>query len=502
MIQKIKNIFLMKFFKKKRYWISTLVVLVIIVPVVLNYGNNSKNVTTDIAEYTDLKETVLATGQVVSSTDINLSFGASGIVKSIKVKVGDKVKAGQVIANLDGSSELAALTSARGTLAAARARYQKILEGASNEEIRLSQVVLDQTKLTQETLIKNAYEDLLNSTPEAVPADESDEYEAPTISGTYTLGKEGKIYLSMYYSSGGISYTISGLTSGTGLVSSVTPQPIGNTGLYIKFPTDASTSITDWVIEIPNKKAADYLTNYNNYQSTLAQAKAAIDQRTAELNLKKASARQSDIDLANADIISAQGQVEQAQARYNDTIITAPLDGTITSIDVKVGELAQAQRETFILQDVSNIYIEANINEANIASLAIGMPIDITFDAFGTDKIFKGSITKIDPSSTVISGVVNYKITASVEEVSDLRPGMTANMTINVSGKDHVIAVPSRSIVVSDGGDKTIHLITNTKKKKYKEIPVTTGMEGDGGMIEVASGLAEGDEYVVLIKTK
>lgn len=499
-MQKVKNIFLTKFFRKKRYWISALVVLVIIIPIILNYGNNSKNITTDIAKYTDLKETVLATGQVVSSTDINLSFGASGIVKSIKVKVGDQVKAGQVIATLGGSSELAALTSARGSLAGARARYQKILEGSSNEEIELSQVILDQTKVTQDTLIKNAYENLLNSTPEAYPKDESDEYESPTVSGTYTLGKEGKIYLEMYYSSGGISYNISGLTTGTGLVSSVTPQPIGNTGLYIKFPEDSSISMTDWVIEIPNKKAADYLTNYNAYQSTLAQAKATIDQRTAELNLKKASARQSDIDLANADIISAQGQVEQAQARYNDTIITAPLDGTITSIDIKVGELAQAQKETFVLQDVSNIYIEANINEANIASLSLGMPIDITFDAFGTDKIFKGNITKIDPSSTVISGVVNYKITASVEKVNDLRPGMTANMTINVSGRDHVITVPSRSIVTTESGDKAIRMITNTKKKKYKEVEITTGMEGDGGMVEVISGLKEGDEYVVLIK--
>jgi multidrug resistance efflux pump len=67
--------------------------------------------------------------------------------------------------------------------------------------------------------------------------------------------------------------------------------------------------------------------------------KSAIDQRTAELAIKQASARQSDIELANADIISAEGQVQLAQARYNDTVIKAPLDGTITSIDIKQGEL-------------------------------------------------------------------------------------------------------------------------------------------------------------------
>jgi multidrug efflux pump subunit AcrA (membrane-fusion protein) len=130
------------------------------------------------------------------------------------------------------------------------------------------------------------------------------------------------------------------------------------------------------------------------------------------------------------------------------------------------------------------------------------MPIDVTYDAFGSDKIFKGVITKIDPSSTFVSGVVNYKITASVEKVDNLRPGMTANMTIKVKEKNHVLVIPSRSILIDTEGKKTVRLITNTKNKKFKEVPITTGLEGDGGMVEVTSGLNEGDEFVVLIKTK
>jgi HlyD family secretion protein len=208
------------------------------------------------------------------------------------------------------------------------------------------------------------------------------------------------------------------------------------------------------------------------------------------------------MDLAKADIISAEGQVEQANAQYNNTIITAPLDGTVTSIDIKVGELASALKEVIILQDISNIYIEANINEANISNLNIGMPVDITYDAFGSDKIFKGNVTKIDPSSTLVSGVVNYKITANVEQSENLRPGMTANMTIKVKEKNYVITVPSRSVLVDIDGNKTIRVVTNTKTKKFKEVPVVTGLEGDGGVVEITNGLKDGDEFVVLIKTK
>lgn len=498
-MKKIKDIFLNRFLKNKWIWIPSLIVIIFGVIFLFSSGNNPENIVTEIVKYTDIKQTVLATGQVTSSTDLDLSFNTNGVVKTINVKVGDSVKAGQVLATLDQSSVLANLTSAKGALAAANARYKRILEGATNEEISLAQITLDQTKLTQDILVKNAYKNLLNSNPEAVPEDEDVDYIAPIISGNYNLGKEGKIFLSSYSSSGGTSFKTTGLVEATGPVSSITPQPIGNSGLFINFVAGSDIG-GDWVIEIPNKKAPNYLTNYNAYQATLSQAQSLIDQRTAELAIKKSSARQSDIDLAKADIISAEGQVQQANAKYNDTIIRAPLDGTITSIDIKPGELASALKEVIVLQDVSNIYLEANINEANIASLKTDMPVEITYDAFGSEKVFNGKITKIDPSSNIVSGVVNYKVTASVDKIEGLRPGMTANMTIKVQDKNNVIAVPSRSILTDKSGNKTIRLITNTKTKKFTEINISTGIEGDGGMTEIVDGLKENDEFVILIK--
>lgn len=493
--------FAKKYSKKKRAWVILGIVLILLF-YFLKPVDNSKNIVTDIVKYIDLKQTVLATGQVTSKTDLNLSFNSNGIIKSLKVKVGDNVKAGQALATVDQGAQLASLTQARGALLAAQARYKKTLEGASNEEIALAQVALDQAKLTQDILVKNAYQNLLNSTPEALPKNVTNDYNPPTITGTYSLGKEGDIVITTYSSGSASTYSfnVSGLVTGSGNVTTTTPQPIGNSGLYIKFPAVNTGYITDWVITIPNKKASNYLSNYNAYQTALSQAQSTIDQRTAELALKKAQARASDIDLAKADITTAEGQVQAAQSKYDDTILKAPADGTITRVDIKIGELASALKEVMVLQDVSNIYIETNINEANVASIAIGMPIDINFDAFGTDKIFKGKVTAVDPSSTLVSGVVNYKVTASVEQVQDLRPGMTANMTINIKSKNHVLVVPSRAIIIDKSGAKTIRLITNTKSKSYKEVPVSTGLEGDGGMVEVTSGLSEGDEFVTLIK--
>lgn len=497
-------------FAKKRFLVPAVLILIIAGYFLFRPSNNVKNTVTDFAKVTNLKQTVLATGQVVSKIDLSLSFNTSGVVRKLNVSVGDKVKTGDVLATLDQGGAYATLIQARGALAGANAKLERIIAGASNEEIALSKIALENAirdyenvKNTQDNLVSNAYNNVLNSTPEAVPESGTGDYSAPTISGTYSLGKEGTINVSIY---NGSNFSVAGLTNGNGTITTTTAQPLGNSGLYIKFPS-TGINVSNWVINIPNKKASTYLTNYNLYQaalkteqSALSSAQSLVDQRTAELAIKQAQARPSDIDLAKADVLSAEGQLQLAEAKYNDTIIRAPAPGTITKVDIKIGELAQALKEIITLQDISNIYLESNINEANIRSLNVGMPIEITYDAFTEDSVFKGAITQIDPSSTLISGVVNYKVTASVENTEGLRPGMTANMTIKVKEKDGVLVVPERAILTNEAGEKTIRLITNTKTKAYKEVPITTGLRGDGGLVEVTSGLSLGDEFVVLIK--
>ncbi|MFA6585701.1 MAG: efflux RND transporter periplasmic adaptor subunit [Candidatus Paceibacterota bacterium] len=514
-MQKIKGIWgkiMVLSLTKKIIYGVILIIVILVAYMIFKPTNNSANITTDTVKLMDLKQTVLATGQVTSNTDLNLSFFSSGIVRSVKVNVGDTVKAGQILATLDQGNELAALTQARGAVAGAQAKYQSLLDGASSDEINLSQIALDNAKrdfdrlkLQQELLVNNAYRNLLNSTLEVEKEADSSDYTAPTVSGNYNLDKEGFIRISV--SMNGTHYTAMGLTVGDGVVNSIVPQPIGNSGLYIIFPTNETLNYTDWIITIPNKKAPNYISNNNAYEaalktedSVLGSAQALVDQRTAELTLKKAGARSADIDLAKANILTAQGQLESASANYEHTILRAPAGGTITRVDVKVGELTQALKDVMTVQDVNNVYLEANINEANITSIKVGAPIDITFDAFSTDQIFKGNIVKIDPASTIISGVVNYKITANILNGPALRPGMTANMTILVGEKNSILTIPSRAIIKDKTGKKTVRVVTDTKTKTYTEVGVTTGMEGDGGLTEITSGLTEGEEIVVLIK--
>jgi len=286
--------------------------------------------------------------------ELSLAFVKSGRISNVPVKAGDIVHKGQVLAELTSTDASGAVSQAAGALEVAKANYEKILNGATGTDIDVLKTSvtraennLEKTISTQQTLVQNAYYNLLNSTPEARPKDGTGDYIAPIISGNYNLGKEGTIKLVSYYSAGGSSFSATGLTEGTGTANSITSQPIGDSGLFIKFPSTTNININDWVIEIPNKKASNYLQNYNAYQAALkGQAQAVslatsdLDQARATLNAKQAAARPEDVAIAKAQVDSAQGALEIAQTAYNNNFIYAQADGVITVVNAKVGEIS------------------------------------------------------------------------------------------------------------------------------------------------------------------
>ena len=162
-----------KFLKKKRNLWITVILVVVIVAVgyfVFIRKNNSNSIQTGFVTKQNLEETVLSTGQVVSGTDLNLSFQGSGVVKKISVKEGDKVYKGQLLTYLDQSSALASLASAQGSLAQAQANYDKLINGATQNDIRVLQdsvtaakVNLNNTYNSAFTILNNSYTAIYNA---------------------------------------------------------------------------------------------------------------------------------------------------------------------------------------------------------------------------------------------------------------------------------------------------------------------------------------------------
>ena len=285
--------------------------------------------------------------------DLTLGFLVGGRIQSVSVKAGDKVTKGQVLAALDAGNTIGALAQAKAAYATAEANYQKIINGATGTTIDVAkaavnsaQVNLDGVTKQQNLLVTNAYSNLLNSTITAT-SNATISLPPPTITGTYTKNIKG--VLSIIVNQGGQNgfFSVSGIVNGTGIVSTTTPEPILDTGLQIEFPAGSSYLGTTWTINIPNTTAPNYLANYNTYQSALetqtqivSNAQAALDQANASLTALATAARPEDVAAAQAQVDNAQGAVEIAQAAYENTIITAPADGTIVSVAIEPGQIA------------------------------------------------------------------------------------------------------------------------------------------------------------------
>lgn len=457
----------------------------------------------------NIQRTVIASGKVVSTTDLSLSFDSSGVVRGVNVKVGDSVKRGQILATLDQRSQRAAVNAARGRVLSAQARYQKVLDGSSNEEIAIAQINVDSakrdlenTKRTQENLVSGARRTLYSSGLVPIPANSFSSVNTPTIGGSYTGSVEGVYTITVESgSSGYVSY--SGIESGRAVLSDVTPQSLGTKGLTIIFPTTSLTSGAVWEVAVPNKNGASYVANANAYtnaqttsENAISDAEDRVAAREAELALKRATARQPDVDAALAEVITAQAGLEEAQAALERTVLRAPADGTITAVDIKLGQVAQALAQAMILQDISNLYLEAEVGESNISLLSVGLPVSIEFDALGSGKVVYGTVSSIDPAATVNNNIVSYKIKALLEANEQIRPGMTATMVITALSKNGALVLPGR-VLQEDGEALFVEKLIQTKRKEeIVSQTVTVGIRADGDMVEILSGLSEGDKVL------
>lgn len=508
------NIFKKSFWTKKRIIIAFIVLLIVLTGWYFIFGKPkvNANIQTTVLQKQNLKETVLATGQVISGTDLNLSFQGSGIVRQVYVKVGDKVVAGQILSTIDQSSARASLTTAQGSLKQAQANYDKLVNGATSNEL---QPYEDAVRLAKVNLI-NAYNNSLSTFNGAYTS----------IYNAYTTVSNLQTNYFNLYDQQGIkvqdnkNYILKKLDDAKYVVDNFANNNDVDSGI-LSLMSDLNGTLNSLEIirnqcddgpyysriSVADKASLDAqkttintsISSISSLQNSISSYTVALQTAQNNLAVRKAKPRQEDIDLALAQVLSAQGQVAAAQALINNLTLIAPSNGVITQVDIKVGEQAVSMKEVMILQNVYDLHTEANVSEANIASLKIGQPIEYTFDALGQDQLFSGKVIAIDPASTVISGVVNYKVTGSLDNIPDIKPGMTANITVLVDKKDGVLALPS-SAVITRNNSQFVRVIDDAKLKTYHEVQVKTGMQADGGLLEIISGLSEGQAVVVYMK--
>lgn len=446
------------------------------------------------------KKTITAEVSVSGTTEapavIDLRFNQSGRIAKFDAKIGQAVNAGDVLARLDTAQLDAQIAEMYASVQIQKAKLEQLVAGNTSEEILLAQTKLDQGKRTQATLVKNAYQTLLNSSLAATYDGTREGLDSPIITGTYTCGREGSYKLETYASRDGISIRYSGLESGTVTINNI-ERPLGSCGLFVSLPTTKELKSGQvYYVNLPNKAGTTYNVNYSAYTQALANEKSTIEQLEAELVLKKATARPVDVEVYRAQIAQAEAALASVYAQKQNNLIVAPIDGTVTNYTGEVGETIGSDTIAVTLMPKGTLQIALDISETKIASVAVGQKARITLDAF-PDQAFSGTVTEINPAETVIGGAVYYKAKVMFDEVNNqIRTGMTANVWVETATKNAALAVPAGAITIIDN-DKTIRVLENSRAI---ERVIKTGLEDVQGNVEVVSGLSEGD--VVILSEK
>ncbi len=471
--------------RKKKIITGSIVALVVIIIILIAKKHSATPALSATVQQGNVVSSVVLSGTTESASAVSLGFADQGRISSVKVKEGDKVHAGQVIASLDTADLQASLKNAQAALVIAKAN-------ATNNTINLA-TVTDQ----QDTLVQNAYNTLLSDHLQATPVNLSTSATAPTITGAYS-GPMGQYVINVFTSgsNSGFSFTVSGLESGfTTEAATNTAVPLGSHGLYIQFQAGQPYGNSQWVVNIPNTKSSTYTANVNAYNAAVAARTQAIANATASL-----AARNDNQSVANAQVTQAQATIDGIMAQMQKREIIAPFDGVVAAVNVKPGQTTNSFNPSGNSSDAANANISLisendyevvlKTPEIDVASLAVGQPVSLKLDAFPGES-FPATITSINPAETIVDGVPVYQTKVAFTTIDPrIRSGMTATATITVGEKDNVLILPV-SFIHTDSRGSYVY-VANANNKHTTQQSVVTGLRGSDSTVEIISGLTAG----------
>ena len=378
--------------------IAALVAILFVPRLTASAASTTANLQTATVQRGTLVATVAAAGNVSAPEEANLAFQTSGRVAKVNVQVGDQVKKGDVLMELDTINLEYALKTAQDNLIIAQANYDSAKLGNSEnpDQVTVAKAALDKAAATLQQA-QSAYDQVAA---------------APNVG--------------------------------------MLPQ---------------STAL--------QQASLDYQTALATYTSTVA------------------GINNIPLETAKTKLDSAQIAVQQAQDNLDQAKIVAPYDGHIAAVTYNVGDMASTGAAVTIA-NVSSLQVAATLSELDVVKIKNGDTAQLTLDAL-PGKTYTATVSEIDPVGVVTQGVVNYNVLFNINNADNsVKPGMTANLSIDVARVSDALMVPTRAVHVQ-GNFKTVTVLY---KGQEIPVPVQTGLSNDQN-IAVTGALQPGDRVVL-----
>lgn len=309
----------------------------------------------------------------------------------------------------------------------------------------------------------------------------------------------------------------------TGTIEPVTSVTVGTqvSGIVSKLFVDYNSVVKKGQV-IAELDKTNLMSQLNTAKTQLATAQSQLNYQTANYNryktlFEKGLVAADDFDnaklsytQAKEQVMSAKEEVQRAQTNLGYATITSPIDGVVLSKSVEEGQTVAASFSTpelfTIAQDLTNMQVVADVDEADIGDVKEGERVSFTVDAY-PDDTFEGEVKQVRQEATTTNNVVTYEVVISAPNADlKLKPGLTANVTIYTAERKGVLSVPSKALRFTPQketvGKMKIVDAANAKNKVWTiegnsivAHKVNIGMT-DGTNTQIVGGIAEGTKVI------
>lgn len=309
----------------------------------------------------------------------------------------------------------------------------------------------------------------------------------------------------------------------TGTIEPVTSVTVGTqvSGIVSKLFVDYNSVVKKGQV-IAELDKTNLMSQLNTAKTQLATAQSQLNYQTANYKRYKTLFEKGLVAADNFDnaklsytqakeqVASAKEEVQRAQTNLGYATITSPIDGVVLSKSVEEGQTVAASFSTpelfTIAQDLTNMQVVADVDEADIGDVKEGERVTFTVDAY-PDDTFEGEVKQVRQEATTTNNVVTYEVVISAPNADlKLKPGLTANVTIYTAERKGVLSVPSKALRFTPQketvGKMKIVDVANAKNKVWTiegnsivAHKVNIGMT-DGTNTQIVGGIAEGTKVV------
>lgn len=309
----------------------------------------------------------------------------------------------------------------------------------------------------------------------------------------------------------------------TGTIEPVTSVTVGTqvSGIVSKLFVDYNSVVKKGQV-IAELDKTNLMSQLNTAKTQLATAQSQLNYQTANYKryktlFEKGLVAADDFDnaklsytQAKEQVASAKEEVQRAQTNLGYATITSPIDGVVLSKSVEEGQTVAASFSTpelfTIAQDLTNMQVVADVDEADIGDVKEGERVTFTVDAY-PDDTFEGEVKQVRQEATTTNNVVTYEVVISAPNADlKLKPGLTANVTIYTAERKGVLSVPSKALRFTPQketvGKMKIVDVANAKNKVWTiegnsivAHKVNIGMT-DGTNTQIVGGISKGTKVI------